>query len=131
MIREQTMKSILLALGLTLLLTIGSNAGTKNEENIKHALYSGKPSIVDFGAGKCIPCKKMKPILDSLRKEYEGRANVVFVDVWEDKEIGTGYRVQMIPTQIFYDASGKEVKRHMGFMDKAAILKELQAAGLK
>jgi thioredoxin 1 len=131
MIREKSMKSILMTLGLTLLLTIGSHAGTKNEENIKQALSSGKPSIVDFGAGKCIPCKKMKPILDSLRKEYEGRANVVFVDVWEDKEIGNGYRVQMIPTQIFYDTNGKEVKRHMGFMDRVAILKELQAAGLK
>ena len=37
----------------------------------------------------------------------------------------------MIPTQIFFDAKGKEVKRHMGFMEKADILKELKAAGLK
>ncbi len=45
--------------------------------------------------------------------------------------IAQDYRVQMIPTQIFFDAKGKEVKRHMGFMEKADILKELKAAGLK
>ncbi len=125
------MKFLAMALGLILMTTLPVHAGLKNEQMIRQALASGKPSIVDFGAGKCIPCKKMKPILDSLRKEYQGRANVVFVDVWEDKEIGDRYRVQMIPTQMFYDASGKEVKRHMGFMDKAEIVQVFKELGVK
>jgi len=37
----------------------------------------------------------------------------------------------MIPTQVFFNAQGKEVKRHLGFMDKADIVRELTAAGLK
>jgi thioredoxin 1 len=37
----------------------------------------------------------------------------------------------MIPTQIFFNSQGKEIKRHIGFMDKADIVKELKAAGLK
>jgi thioredoxin 1 len=37
----------------------------------------------------------------------------------------------MIPTQIFFNAQGKEVKRHIGFMDKADIVKELKALGVK
>ena len=98
---------------------------------INDALSSGRPSLVDFGAGKCIPCKKMKPILDSLRKEYDGRANVVFIDVWIDNDIGGKYKVQMIPTQIFYDAKGKEVKRHMGFMDRPDILKVFKELGVR
>ena len=120
-----------MALGLILMTTLPVHAGLKNEQIIKQALASGKPSIVDFGAGKCIPCKKMKPILDSLRKDYQGRANVIFVDVWEDKEIGDRYRVQMIPTQIFYDARGKEVKRHMGFMDKPDLVRVFTELGVK
>ena len=98
---------------------------------VKQALSSGKPTVIDLGARTCIPCKKMAPILESLSKEYRGKASVLFIDVREDQAAAEKFRVQMIPTQIFFDAKGKEVKRHMGFMDKADILKELKRAGLK
>ncbi len=98
---------------------------------ISQALASGKPTIIDLGARSCIPCKKMAPILETLAVEYQGKASILFIDVHADQAAAKKFRVQMIPTQIFFDTSGKEVKRHVGFMDKAAILKELQAAGLK
>lgn len=102
-----------------------------NDAAIRAALTSGRPTVADFGARTCIPCKKMAPILEELNRELKGKANVTFTDVWAAPGIAQDYRVQMIPTQIFFDAKGKEVKRHMGFIDKAAILKELKAAGLK
>jgi thioredoxin 1 len=98
---------------------------------VRQSLGSGKPTVIDLGARTCIPCKKMAPILESLSSEYRGRASVLFIDVHADKAAVDRFRVQLIPTQIFFDAQGKEVKRHIGFMDKAAILKELKAAGLK
>jgi thioredoxin 1 len=98
---------------------------------INQSLTSGKPTVIDLGARTCIPCKKMAPILESLSSEYRGKASVLFIDVREDQAAAQKFRVQMIPTQIFFDARGKEVKRHVGFMDKAAIVKELKAAGLK
>ena len=61
----------------------------------------------------------------------KGKANVLFTDVRESQDMAQKYRVQMIPTQIFFDGRGKEVKRHIGFMDKAEIVRELKAAGLK
>lgn len=99
--------------------------------NINQALSSGKPAVIDLGARACIPCKKMAPILESLSNEYRGKAEVLFIDVHTDKAAADRFRVQMIPTQIFFNAQGKEVKRHMGFMDKANIVKELKTAGLK
>jgi thioredoxin 1 len=98
---------------------------------VNQALSSGKPTVIDLGARTCIPCKKMAPILESLSGEYRGKASVLFIDVHEDEAAARKFRVQMIPTQIFFNAQGKEVKRHMGFFDKADILKELKAAGLK
>ena len=98
---------------------------------VKKALASGKPVIIDLGARHCIPCKKMAPILESLSNEYRGRASVLFIDVNEDRAAALKFRIQMIPTQIFFSAQGKEVKRHIGFIDKGDILKELTAAGLK
>lgn len=98
---------------------------------IRAALTSGKPTVADFGARTCIPCKKMAPLLEELNLELQGRANVLFTDVWATQSLAQKYRVQMIPTQIFFDTSGKEIKRHMGFMSKEDVLKELKTAGLK
>ncbi|MBT0664272.1 thioredoxin family protein [Geobacter pelophilus] len=98
---------------------------------VNQALSSGKPAVIDLGARTCIPCKKMAPILESMSNEYRGKANVLFIDVHEDQAAAKKFRVQMIPTQIFFNAQGKEVKRHIGFMDRVDILKELKAAGLK
>jgi thioredoxin 1 len=104
---------------------------TATDAVVNKALASGKPVIIDLGARRCIPCKKMAPILESLSNEYRGRACVLFIDVNEDQAAALKFRIQMIPTQIFFDAKGKEVKRHIGFMEKADILRELKAAGLK
>jgi len=89
------------------------------------------PRLVDLGAGKCIPCKMMKPILDELTKEYAGQFDVVFIDVWEKREEGEKYGIQMIPTQIFYGADGKELARHEGFFAKKDILAKWKSLGVE
>jgi len=98
---------------------------------INQALASGKPTVIDLGARSCVQCRKMAPILESLAAEYRGKANVLFIDVQKDSAAADKFSVRMIPTQIFFDGKGKEIKRHVGFMDKADLLKELKAAGLK
>lgn len=91
---------------------------------------TGLPRLVDLGAGKCIPCKKMAPILEELKEEYAGALEVVFIDVWQDRSAGDKYGIQMIPTQIFYDASGKELFRHEGFFAKEEILAKWKELGI-
>jgi thioredoxin 1 len=126
------MKKIFLTVLFTTILATNACAEPKGSEPlIRQALASGRPTMVDFGASYCIPCKKMKPILDSLKKEYSGRANVIFVDLKEERDMPDKYRIQIMPTQVFFDAKGKEVKRHLGFMDKPEILSELKVLGVK
>lgn len=88
------------------------------------------PRLVDLGADKCIPCKLMAPILEELEKEYAGKFEVVFIDVWKDKAKSKEYGVNIIPTQIFYDASGKERFRHEGFFSKEDILGKWKELGV-
>jgi thioredoxin 1 len=83
---------------------------------------AGIPRLVDVGADKCIPCKAMAPILVELRAEYAGRLQVDFVDVWKDPRAGDPYNIYAIPTQIFFDGSGRELTRHEGFISKQDIL---------
>jgi thioredoxin 1 len=88
------------------------------------------PKLLDLGAGKCIPCKMMFPVLDDLKKEYAGRLNVEFIDVWKNPDAGKQYGIEVIPTQIFYDAEGKELFRHVGFFAKEDILAKWQGLGV-
>ena len=88
------------------------------------------PKLVDLGAGKCIPCKKMAPILEEAKKLYEGLAEVVFIDVWENPDEKAKYGIRMIPTQIFYDTIGKEVLRHEGFFPMEEIQAQFASMGV-
>ena len=76
------------------------------------------PRLVDLGAHQCIPCKMMAPTLEELKREYAGKLDVEFIDVWlkENAQKGTEYGIKVIPTQIFLSADGKELWRHEGYI---------------
>jgi thioredoxin 1 len=89
------------------------------------------PRLVDLGAGKCIPCKAMAPILEQLRVDYAGRLEVTFIDVWKAPDQADAYRIHMIPTQIFYAADGRELARHEGFIARDEILAKWKTLGVE
>ncbi len=91
---------------------------------------SGLVTMIDLGASECLPCKMMAPILEELKKEYEGKADIIFIDVWKNPDQARKFGVRAIPTQIFYDTDGREVYRHMGFMDKKRIVEILSKLGV-
>jgi thioredoxin 1 len=103
-------------------------AGT--DKDFKKALQSGTPVLVDFGASKCIPCRKLRPILKEISEEFKGKAQILVIDVYEYQKLAREQRVQLIPTLIFFDSSGKEVFRHVGFLEKASIVKKLKEIGV-
>jgi thioredoxin 1 len=90
----------------------------------------GMVTMIDLGADRCIPCRMMKPILEEVRQEYEGKAAIIFIDVWKDPDAGRQFGIRAIPTQIFYDKDGKEVTRHTGFLGKEAIVAMLTKLGV-
>ncbi|MGK2907833.1 MAG: thioredoxin family protein [Desulfuromonadales bacterium] len=124
-------KSRCISIGLLLLLALSAcsqaesvtiaESGPTTDQNL--------PRLVDVGADKCIPCIKMAPILDQLRGDYIGQLEVVFVDVWKYRDEAAKYRVQMIPTQIFYAADGSELYRHTGFYGLEDILGKWRELG--
>lgn len=94
-----------------------------------HAEEKRLPKLVDLGAHACIPCKKMAPLLEEMKKDYAGVFDVVFIDVWKNPAAGKKYGIEQIPTQIFYDAAGKERFRHVGFFSKEDILAKWKELG--
>jgi thioredoxin 1 len=131
------LKSVICIVGLVLAWsgregTAGDLAPATNAPASTNATAKAKlPRLVDLGAGKCIPCKKMAPILEELKKEQAGKLDVEFIDVWKDPEAGKPYKILIIPTQIFFDAKGKELFRHEGFYSKADILAKWKELGVE
>lgn len=93
-------------------------ASTALAEPVASVPAKGTVTMVDLGAKSCIPCKMMIPVLESVEKDYAGRAAVVFIDIREDPEAGKKFGLRVIPTQIFFDRQGNEAFRHEGFYDK-------------
>jgi thioredoxin 1 len=110
--------------------TVPVLAGDSLRAAIPQIPTPGLVTMVDLGADKCIPCKMMAPIIEELQKEYAGRASIVFIDVWEHREQVDRFGIRAIPTQIFYDKAGKEVSRHIGFMDKKSIVATFEKLGV-
>ena len=126
------MKSLLATLLLVLTSTVAwAELPSAGDAVVTRALSSGLPTLIDLGSRSCPSCTQMAPVLEELAGTYRGKANVLFIDVREDSAAGKRFAIQMIPTQIFFDAKGKEVSRHIGFMERDDLIKGLQGAGLK
>jgi thiol-disulfide isomerase/thioredoxin len=97
---------------------------------VDRARRSGKPTVVEFGAAGCVPCDMMQPILEKLRKDFPEKLNVVFVHVGEEQILAARYGIRSIPVQVFYDAKGQEVFRHVGFFAEKDVVDQLKKAGL-
>jgi thioredoxin 1 len=87
-------------------------------------------TFIELGADRCIPCKKMQPIMKEIAKTFADRVQVVFYDVWKDPEPARKYKIQLIPTQVFIDQKGNEIFRHVGLFPKEEILELLKKHGV-
>jgi thioredoxin 1 len=102
---------------------------TNTKEEFQQAMKNGKPALVDFGANSCMPCRQLRPILKEIEKEYTGKASILIIDVYKYQDLAREYRVQLIPTLIFFNKEGKEAFRHVGAWDKDSIVGKLKEAG--
>jgi thioredoxin 1 len=107
-------------------LTAASAGQLPDEYKLKNLTGKGIPVLVDVGAESCIPCKLMAPILKELKEELHGKILVQFLNLDTYPGLAAEYKISLKPTQIFYDASGKEVSRHEGFYAKEDILAKLK-----
>lgn len=125
------MRKIIIILITGICLTTMSQVWASGPTGPVEVPVKGMVTMLDLGADRCIPCKMMAPILKKLKKEYEGRAAIVFLDVWKDASPAKRFGIRGIPTQIFFDKDGKEIYRHMGFMDEKSIVAMLKKMGVE
>jgi thioredoxin 1 len=116
----RTGRIVLLLVSLALITAVPALA-RKAPKPAPPAVPAALPRLVDLGAGKCIPCKRMAPILETLKVDYAGAVDVQFIDVWQSPDAGKPYGIRLIPTQIFFDRTGRERFRHEVFFARGEI----------
>ena len=85
-----------------------------------------KPALYEFGAGYCVSCKEMAKIMAELTASHNNQVEVRMVYVDKEEPLFKQYKIMLIPTQVFLDASGKEVDRHVGALTKEEVLRKLK-----
>lgn len=119
-------QSVLIVVFVFCLIVTGAAAEKTQDIPVK-----GMVTMVELGAGNCIPCRMMESVIKNVKKAYKDRAAIISIDIRENREQAVRFGIRMIPTQIFFDKKGKEVFRHTGFMREMAIDDQLRKMGVE
>lgn len=113
----------------TMIVKTESSDNSPNEKGSKN-INTGKARLVDLGSNSCAACIAMIPVLEELKTKYPEDLTVEFIDVWENEPAATFYKINAIPTQIFFDKNGKELYRHLGAISTQEIIKKFEEFGV-
>ncbi len=92
--------------------------------DFKKIIGEEKPTLVDFFATWCGPCKAMHPIIEDVKKAVGDTANIVKVDIDQNREAAVAYRVLSVPTLIIF-RNGEPVWRTAGVQPAQLLIDKL------
>ena len=98
---------------------------TFDADAVQRAMQQGKPMVVEFGASGCASCRAMKPILEALHRDHGERIAVLNIDILKERGYASRYRILIMPTQVFFDAQGREIGLNVGPITGLEILAQL------
>jgi thioredoxin 1 len=84
-----------------------------------------RPALYEFGAGHCVSCKEMAKIIEELKTTIGDKVEFRMIYADKEKPLFQQYKIMLIPTQVFLNAEGKEVDRHVGALTKDQVLAKL------
>ena len=90
---------------------------------VENILKANDLTLIDFSTQWCVPCKKMKPVIQEIQKE-NSNVTVLFIDADINKELINKYQIKGVPVFIVFNNT-KEVFRHVGIISKKELLKQL------
>lgn len=116
------MLSLLLSIVLFAAVQLHAETQTNPADAVQQTLAQGKPTVVEFGSDSCASCKKMTQTLQQLQHSHGNDVGIVNINIIKQPEYTRRYGIMLIPTQVFYNAQGEEIERHMGILSAEEIL---------
>ena len=116
------------------LLLLGLSSANANDEKmlepvpfsqVKPFIADKKPMMIEFGATSCRSCIVMGKLLYKVKQKHP-HSNIFFINIYEDKQAAKEYKIRMIPTQVYLDADGKEIDRHIGKISEDELYDKLK-----
>jgi thioredoxin 1 len=120
---------VLLAIIVFMGLQLSTPVAAIPQDAVLAALSQAKPTIAEFGSDSCSTCKHMKQVLDQLQQRYADQVTVVHINIVKQPSYTKQYRIMLMPTQIVFDAQGRELTRHMGAWSETELLQALGIEG--
>jgi len=93
-------------------------------ENFEEIINSKTPTLVDFYATWCGPCKMMSPLLEQVSKDVGNSARILKIDIDTNRNVATQYGIRSVPTLILFK-EGKQVWRQSGVPPKNLIVESV------
>lgn len=93
--------------------------------NFNEIINSDKPTLVDFWAPWCGPCKMMTPIIEETKTKLGDKATVLKVNVDENKEVSIKYGIRSIPTLVLFQ-KGQPIWRQSGVVQSNKLVEEVE-----
>ena len=94
-------------------------------ENYEAIVADSKPTVIDFWAEWCGPCRTIVPIVEELAEEYVDRVNIGKCDVDSADDVVATYRVRNIPTLVFIK-DGNVIGKHVGAISRNDLVAKIE-----
>ena len=104
-----------------------AGATAKKPAAAEKKVASGKPTIYEFGASYCVPCKVFAPTFEKIKGQYSGKAEFHTVNIDDDanKQLVEKYKVLSVPKFVILDGTGKIKYQHDGAVDEKTLTDEI------
>lgn len=93
--------------------------------DFNQVIQSNTPTLVDFFATWCGPCKMQSPILEEVKARVGDKATILKVDIDANTQLAQAYRVQSVPTLIMFKG-GEAVWRTVGLQQADTLVKKIE-----
>jgi thioredoxin len=124
-------KALLIFAAIFTMWTVASAQSTSKVKEINQAEFVAlfdmntgtiaQPSVFDFNATWCGPCRQLAPALEQLAAEYEGRVNFYSIDVDKNKDLAKMLEIQSIPYVLFFGTNGDDPEEMIGLRTKEEV----------
>lgn len=129
---KRSRKNAVVIISVILMIAIVITIALTMEKNSNYDIVEDAYTLIGLGSSTCGPCVQLQPVLESMRKKYKNKINILYYDIYTSdrgEELANYNQISTIPTLIYLDREGNEVYRSAGFKTQAQFEADFRRLG--